>query len=287
MALPKREQAAVAAKQLKDSIFSSRTAVAVTLIAAIGSFALAYLNYKLTGESLLLIAQQSAALDARRTAAIEEGQKTAALMAEFDKTRTELLKQSGVLAQAQYQLQQRIADASKMNEGKRTGIEEKRLRAESVRLSADIEKGTNGLVPLIDHSCRISRQQGQFMRLDCNFANKGAHRVTVSAIDIKLADGFKNEITNSVIRFVNDRAPMIPPGRSGAGVYDVYLSNDAWRMQSMTLLLVLKYETDPRAVERFRGSAQEFVSDRDLIDLPRSLQELRLSWMDFASAPKQ
>jgi hypothetical protein len=265
-----RRQAEIESKSNRDTTrITSRTSIAVAVIAAITALASIAFTYLFTERVRTQISAQTLALETIKADVSKAAQRTAESVAAIDSARLELQRQAASIDAARLDLQRQIAMTSTRNETKRTEIDDHRRKADELRLASEFSKAQTELIPVMDFKCDAEKLQSSQVKLTCRFKNMGIHRITVAPVQFELVDSLTQQVVeHGIAKVDNDVTNTLPVGVEGSNTYDLYLSEAGERLKNQTYRVKVRAQTDPVAVDKLRAIAKGYVSEKDLAILP-------------------
>ncbi len=290
--LPTRQAEIEAKAKRQTTLVTTRTSLAVAIIAATASVASVAFNYWFTDRVRTNISDQTLALEAIKVDLAKSAQKTADTVAMIDAARLELQRQAAAIENARLDIERQAADidaarlviqrqlavSSTRNESRRTDIDDQRRKADQIRLATDLAKAKAQLLPTMEPSCTVTWVSQQRLTLECTFKNTGTNRIflqPVASFDFLDLDlGNDSFVAGAITKVDGDSRNNVPVGLTASNTFNIYLSEIGQRVKRKAIAARIRATTDEIAVNSLRAIAQGYVSEKDLGSL--SSQEYRI-----------
>lgn len=271
-----------------------RTMLIATIPALLVGIVLAGLAFKLTGEVTARNDTQRTELDSQRTKLTERSVELDSRKTDLDARRTDLNAFANQIAQDAQQaqreankMQAKLGTESGINERRRADIEEKRQKIETIRLTAEIVKARNNLIPNLAVNCTYTPapiKRGK-IPIDCTATNNGEHRVTYK-LSLHIQDKYtKKRIDKAIKTLEGSLINTLPAKVSGGGTVFFEIEDEyKWNKdQNYELLVQFEAQTDLKVVANVRLLAKGLVDEKDLDEMAKQTYTLVINYSDVRS----
>lgn len=240
--------------QRELGLLSSRTAIAVALVAAATAIFTLIFNYWMIERIRHDISAQTLALERIKVDIASSAQKTSETVAKIDSARLVLERQ--------------IALTTEHFESRKVNIEDKKSRTDEVRLTQDFAKLSNDLRPHIKTSCYGKYLQPDLIRMECTFENNGVHRVKIVPTSTAMHDSKSLiSINNAIIKNENSEENIIPSGFSGLNTIDIKLTPIGEKIKQPIIRFQYTATTDQQAINMTKRLSGGYITDAELKEL--------------------
>lgn len=262
---------------------TNRTSIIVAVVAATTALASVLFTYYFTDRVRTQISVQTLALETIKVEISKAAQQTAnnavAIDAarlellkqatQFDETRLVLQKQATNIDGARFNLQRQIAVTTNHNDSKITEIEDKRRKADEIRLASELSKAKSELIPVLAFNCSTEKFTLRLVKIHCNFKNNGLHKISITPEKYNLVDSITQKIVDDAIDKVeNADQNWLPAGVTGSNTYDVYLTEKGDKLKNRTISVKVKAQTDELVVDELRKIADGKINEATFGSLP-------------------
>lgn len=246
----------------------NNAALYAATIAACASVLTVMLTWFLTERIRTDIANQTLALEKVKVDIASQTLSLERVKVDLAVTAQQTANMTAQVNSSRLELERKIAQSTEYLGNRKVQIEDKRSNTDEIRLTPEFSRLQNELRPGISVECTGEAIDPSTHRITCSFANKGAHRASITPTGVSFLDRDSlSKLPEMILRFENGDSNTVLAGGTASSTYIIRLTPKGTEQKKPVFSFAFKAATDQVAINMAKKLAKGLLTDEDLAQL--------------------